>query len=435
MKRKIIFSLIIAILISLFPNFLVAWGYTWAGAALEQIVNAARWRSGLIRYNAALRILNAGYDSDIYFGSTLERVPDYTFSASSDLQVFVPLKSRIVFEFNEQPQYIFYHDTQRERALNNVFGGRFHVVSDRFYFQAGGGLINAKQRLSTELNLNVRLKQNDLTGLFLWQASKNSSFALNTRTTSFRYENLVSGPYNISENLNRNETYLNLTGYLQQRARNQLFLNLQYGSVVFTEPVAKLRNTKIYAVYGGMEFAPAAEIFSRGSRFRGQINLGFEYFDILTPGIPDFTGLVGNTNIYFSLTPQTALRAFFSRGPQFSVYSDLYFYLQTITGAGFSHFFTRKISFSYDVYYGWDQYKGQTSPGLPPGQKNQYWSHALTLNFRLKKYLDFSILANYGARRYSMALRPESSRSFIGINITYGYPGAISIPGNIAFRR
>jgi len=147
-----------------------AWGNTWMGMSLEQAVNSARGRAWAFRYNAAVQINNAGYDSDIYFGMRDNRVPDYMFSAGPDIQVFLPLKKRVVFEISESPRYAFFLKTDRERALNNTFSGNMHVVFDRLYFQAGGGMINAKQRLSTELSVNVRYKQENLSGLVLWQA-------------------------------------------------------------------------------------------------------------------------------------------------------------------------------------------------------------------------------------------------------------------------
>jgi hypothetical protein len=116
-----------------------AQGQTWLGEGLAQMVEGARWRISEVRVNAAFVLANAGYDSDIYFGYLQGHdVPDWTFAASTPVQLIVPLSKHVVFDLSDTPQYLFYLDTKKERAWNNTFQGRIHVALEKIYFQAGG---------------------------------------------------------------------------------------------------------------------------------------------------------------------------------------------------------------------------------------------------------------------------------------------------------
>ncbi len=436
MKRTIFAGLFIIFLLSLAQGQAFAWGATWMGASLEQMVNAARWRVGAFRYNAGFRLNNAGYDSDIYFGSSANPVPDYTFTAGPDIQIFLPLKKKIVFDVSEFLQHVFFLDTKRERALNNTFAGRVHFVFDRFYIQAGGGLINAKQRLSTELNLNVRLKEDDLTGLVLWQASRETSFALQIRRSTYNYENLTSGAVNISENLNRKESYINFMAYLQQHSKTRFYLDGEYGSITFAETISGFKDARSYGVYGGIEFLPPAEGQGQTTGFRGRINLGYRHLDVLSHGAKDYSGLGGNTDVSIGIMRFTAIRAFFSRGPQFSAYSGLTYYLQTVYGVGLARSLSRKTTLTYDLYYGRNEYAGGVTIGGEAFGKrlDKYLTHSIGLNFPLGRALELNLMANLGKRDSEFAPRPTSRHYFLGFSLTYGYASSgLTMPGARTF--
>jgi len=433
-----------AIPAGLFAIFLLYFGQgralaqenTWMGAALEQMVNTARGRVGAFRYATVFRLDRTGYDSDIYFGSTAHAVPDYTITAGPDIQIFLPLKKRFVFDVFESPRYVFFFDTKRERALNNTFAGRVHLIFDKFYVQAGGGLIDAKQRLSTEVNLNIRIKQDDLTGLVLWRASKETSFALQYRSSEFRYENLTQGTVDFNMNLNRIESFVNLSAYLQQNAKTRFYLDGEYGLFSFTETTSRYKDAKSYGVYAGVEFLPSTEGQSATSGISGRINLGYTRFDILGGGAKDYSGLAGDSSVSIGIMRFTAIRAFFSRGPQFSAYSGLTYYLQTVYGVGLARSLSRRTSLIYDFYYGQNEYKGGENIGdeISGKRLDKQLTHSIGLNFRLSRVLELTLIGNWGKRESAFAPQQTSRHYFLGFSLTYGYSaGRISLPGARAF--
>jgi hypothetical protein len=398
-----------------------AQGQTWLGQILEQTVNSAGGKAGALRYNAALQIDSAGYDSDIYFGWFYNRISDYMLSVGPDLRVFLPLKSHVVIDIADSPRYIFFAKTAKERALNNIFAGNLHLVFDKFYVQAGGGLDNAKQRLSPELNFNVRLKTDDYSGLILWQASKDASFAVQCQRTKYAYENLSSVATDISANLDRTESFARFLVYLRQRSRVRFYLDAEYGVYRFTNIASSYRDSRSYGAYAGVEFVPPEGGYeTETSGMRGSLSVGYKRLNIINTTLKDYSGLAGNVAASLGIIRRTALRVFFLRGPEFSAYSSAIYYVQTSYGAGLSRSLSRHVVFIYDFSYSRGNYPAAEAAST---LNFRYWTHALHLSFRLRRDLLLSLLSDLGKRKQLSAPQPVSNRSFIGISLTYGHPG------------
>ena len=410
------------------PDIAFGQGNTWAGTSLAQMVEAARWRLGALRVNAALELTNAGYDSDIYFGYFDEAVPDYTFSAGIPVQVLLPLSKKVVLEVFDSPQYMFYLDTKNERAWNNIFRGQVHFAFDRFYVQAGGGLSNIRQRLSPELNINIRQKEDSLNGTILWQASRVMSFALLFGGSQFDYGDAEFSGTSIAETLNRKENYFDFVTYLQPSSRARLFMDGQYGTYTFTEAASSFKDTRSYSVFGGLAFVPREGEASPIEPVQGSISLGYKLFDILDPLLTGGSGFVGAVDISAGLFKRTTGRAFFSRDFAFSAYSSGTFYLSTTYGGGISRRMSRRATFSYDLSFSRSSYPEVNDGGIPIGQNFRYTTHNFSLNVRLARHLAITFLSTLGKRIVDSS-GLERNRNFIGFSMIYGFAaGAISAP-------
>ena len=402
------------------------------GADLEQLVNSARWKAGSLRYSAAFSLTNAGYDSDIYFGTTPTRVPDYTFRAEIPFRLFLPVSKNVIFDVFENPEYAFYLKTENDRGLNNAFMGYVHFVLDRVYFQAGGGLSNVKQFLSPELMINVRQKTDELSGLALWQVSKGASVGLQYKTTTYTYDNPPDSAYNFGTSLNRREDFLNITAYLQRVSKTRFSLTGEYGSYTFQETISSFKDSRSYGIYGGVEFLPSPEGQREDKGIQGTINLGFKHFNVLDPQIKDSSGLVGNTSVSIGLFKLTSVKGFFSRDVQFSAYSSVTYYIMNSYGGGISRLLTRRSRLEYDLTFSRGNYPSdETMVGTQP-QNLQIRTtvHSLRAIFQIQRDLEFSLIASLGNREGNATI-PGGNRYFVGINLTYGIPaGSVPILAN-----
>jgi hypothetical protein len=381
------------------------------------MVEAAKWRFGVLRLNAALDVVNAGYDTDIYFGY-LEPVPDGTFSAGLPLQIILPLSKKVVLDVSERPEYLFYLNTERERAWNNVFSGRLHIAMDRVYAQAGGGMSDVRRRFSPELFLNVREKRDDLNGLFLWQASQATSLALLYDWSRFDYGNQEFNGTSLAETLARQEQYLDLVAYVQPSSRTRLSLDAQYGSYVFASQTSNMRDSRSYGIFGGVELIPRAGEVLGGMGIRGNLKLGYQRLDLIDPSLKDGEGLTGEGDITFDLSRKTSTHVFYFRGFDFSIFSSSTYYLSENFGVGLSQRLSRAATLSYNASFGRTAYPGEEDS---PDVWERYMTHRLSLDLRLARQLNMSFLAEYN-RRLRVATGLPSDRAFFGINLTYGYP-------------
>jgi hypothetical protein len=395
-------------------------GHTWIGEGLNRMVDAAQWRIGELRINAAFTLNNVGYDSDIYYGFLQsEEVPDWTFAASAPVQLIVPLGKKVVFDLYDNPQYLFYLDTKSERAWNNTFQGRVRVALERIYIQAGGDMANVRRRFSPELAMNVRERRNSLDGLFFWQAARRTSFAVLYSRTQFEYDDIEYAGTSLADRLNRNEDLLDGIVYIQPGPRWRPFLNGQFGIFSFTGEGSGLRDAKSLGIFGGIEFVPGTGEAETRTGFRGAFRLGYRRLEVTDPGLPDGSGFSGEADVTVDLTRKTSIRALFSRGFEFSVYSGAVYYLSTSYGGGLLQRLTRRTSLNYEISLGRLSYPEGTG-GL--SRLDRYVAHTLSLDIRLGRHLEASLLGILNRRRLGMEVPPRN-RFFLGFSLVYGSLG------------
>jgi hypothetical protein len=402
------------------PGTAFGQGSTWAGAGLAQMVETAGWRLGMLRINAALQLMSAGYDSDVYYGYRREASPDMTATASVPVQAFLPLSKKVVVEVNDTPSYAFYLKTDRERAWNNSFSGRFHFIMDKVYFQAGGGLSNVRRRMSSELDLNIREKKDHVGGLVLWQAGKGIAMSVVYEGAKYDFGDSDLVETSLPERLNRTEHHFDLIAYAQPAPRVRFFVDARYGTYTFAEPESSFRDARSYGIFGGLEFLPRVGEVIRGLGLQGSVSLGYVRFDLLDPEWMDGSGFGGQASLSGRIMKKTTARVSFSRGYNFSVLSGASFYLQTTLGAGVSRSLSKKATLSYDISFGRSAYPGDFYEDEEPFLvlTNRYTAHTLSLRLRASRRLDVTFLGRLSSR---VRLRSDEpfNRSFLGFNLIY----------------
>lgn len=431
MKRMIGAIFVFSTLAVFITATALAQGSTWAGTSLAQMVETASWRVGLLRVNGALAITNAGYDADIYYGYLDEPVPDFTLSAGIPVQVLIPLSGKLVLDITDHPQYLFFLDTERERAWNNRFRGQVHLALEKVYFQAGGGLSDVRNRLSPELDVQIREKTDDISGLVLWQASRSMSLALlyGGSVHDFRDEEFAGT--NIAAALNRNENVFDFVTYLQPNPRIRFFLSGQYGIYDFTaeNDEGAGRDAQSYGILGGFDLIPREGEVVEAAGIEGSLSLGYVRMDMKNPLFADGSGLSGTVDLSVEVMRRTRLHGFFSRGFQFSVYSGASFYFATVFGGGFTRDLTRKAYLRYDLSFGRLDYPiNELDGNAPQGFYSRHMTHTGSLELRLARHLGLSFIATIG-RRVLEVTGLRQNRNFFGINLIYGsLPVRVSAP-------
>lgn len=399
---------------ALLPARARGWGLTWTGNNLEAALRNARASIGPLRLDSALRLTDAGYDSNIYFGAPEVAIEDYTFGVGPDLRVFLPAKKSLVFEVAEFPQYVYFIRTRNERTWNNAFLGQAHLVMKRIYVLVGQGLTSTREHWSPEADLKVRRREDRRRGLILWQASRTMSFSVDYSRTKYRHENQTLADIPIAERLDRSESYATLSLYYQPSPRLRWFLDGEYGVYDF---VAEARSGKprSYRASAGLEFLP-------GGPFQGKVNLGYKSFRAPSLQEKSYSGIYGKTSIVVRPTRLMEFKALFERDIQFSVWYDNTSFVQTVYGGGISRLLSRRIRLDYQLLFSRNQYALRAAdPGSSWQDKlDRQVSHTVGLRLQMGRKFEVGLRGGWVNRKSDLAWA-NGRRSSAGMDLSYGF--------------
>lgn len=400
----------LAMLVVNFGLFSFLQAETWKARQLRLAWEQSAWRFGPLRIQPAIFIREAGYDSNIYYQP--QPVSDFWLTAGPAADAYLMVKKRIIIHMFESPQYVFFLKTKRERTWNNYFNGDVSISLNRFLLTIGGSLNNARERWNTEIDIRPRRKEEGGFISFLYQKSYRLSFELNVRKVNYNYESIEYGSINIHDRLSHLEDYLSAKLYYRLNPRIQFFLEGQWGSYDFKNP-ASLGNSKSQTIYSGFEFSPAG-------RIQGQIRIGYKRFETLSPGLPDFRGLVGDTSVSWELLRPLVLRGSFRRDVDFSIWYDNPFYVGSNWSVGSSFYFLkRKFRFDYTFSQIKNNYPLPAAPGSAT-RIDQYLLNSFGLYYRIKKNVGLGVLAGTWKRRMDV-LNWDADRKFIGLDLIYNF--------------
>jgi hypothetical protein len=390
------------------------WGNTWMGIALEQTISSLTRSVGPIKVDASFRLTNGGYDSNLYFGSSGDRVDDITFRVGPDIRLYWPLQKSLILEVRESPQYSFFVRTRSERAWNNVLNGVLHLVFKNLYGRFSFSSMNLKERLNTEVYVNIRRKEDQGQGLLLWQMSKGLSVELQLGTSRRDFEDVTYGTDNVRANLNRTERMGSLTAYIQGGRRLRFHLTGAFGEYRF--PLASTAKDSNSAwISTGLEFLGTGGV-------QGRIDLGYKLFDVLAPERQDYQGPVGDVRLAVRVMRLTELAVLVQRNVNFAVYTDRSYYVQTLLGAELTRQISKQSRFSYTFSHGQNRYaldpaSGDVGPERP---LFRFFLHSASLLVRLQKNLDLTLRGNWIIRTRNWSV-PEDHRSFYGLDLDYRF--------------
>jgi hypothetical protein len=392
-----------------------AWGKTWLGIALRHAVDTAKWNLGPFRIDPTFYLSDLGYDSNLFYGHGGSAVKDYTVTVGPGLNIFLPIKNKVIFQIYESPQYAYCYRTKSERTWNNYFNAKVSLALNKIFISAGKGLTDAKQRWNTEIDIRSRLKQDSWEGSLLFQATKRTSFYVRGTQTTFRYENLFIGPFNIRDRLNRREDRLSLLAYYQFSRRTRLFFEGEYATYKFLEDVSRYKNSQSHGYFAGFEFSPLGII-------RGRISLGYKSLEPQGQEMTRFKGLCGDSSASVRLLRFLVVRGSYSRDIQFSLWYNNAYYLESLSGVGLSFYVSKQIRLDYDYKAGKNRYPviDLGNPGRSVKRRDDYLIHSIGIYFRLKKNVAIGLIANRWNRDSNLEWEKDD-RDFIGANITYDF--------------
>ena len=388
---------------------------TWKGRELEALWRKAAWHVGPFRIQPAIVLSNMGVDSNVYYSPT-EPIKDYTLTVGPAVNVYLPIYRKLILSAYGSPQYVYYAKTAQERTWNYYFSGSAALSLKRIFLSFDWKYSDAQERWNTEIDIRPRRKEEGLGGSFLIQTSTRTSLALGYRQAKYNYENLDYQTFNIREELNRKEQYVDLLAYYQVTSRTKFFLDFEHGLFNFEfADAAALKNSQSQAAYVGLEFSPTG-------RIRGKARIGYKIFDVKNLEATNYQGVVGDAQVSVRVAKPLAVRASYSRDVIFSLWYNNPYYLGSTIGPGASIYVLRFVRLDYDYSLGRNRYP-ETQPDGGGGavkRFDEYRIHSVGIYFRIKKNVALGVIGSRWARVSNLAYE-DDTRYFLGLNLTYDF--------------
>jgi hypothetical protein len=392
-----------------------AFAETWRGLELRASMQQAPWRIGRLRIQPRLVLSNAGVDSNVFLSST-DPVKDFTLTAGPAATVYLPFSKKFVLSVYGSPQYVWYSKTDRERTWNYYTRGSALLSLKNFFLSIEGVYSDARERWNTEIDLRPRRKEIGYAASILMKIGWKTSFEIGFRTSAFNYENIeYEGGINIRNRLNRDESFGTFSLYYQLSGQNRFFVNLEYGRFDFDfAEQAAISDSRSGAALAGFEFSPL------GRRIRGRIRIGYKVFDVLNAALPDYRGLVGDTQVSVRLNKPLAIRASYKRDVHFSIWYDNPYYVESRPGVGTSLYLLRFLRLDYDYSAGRNSYALAGGGGADQKRLDDIRIHSTGFYFRTGRNTALGFIASWWSRDSNLD-GEDDKRTFFGVNLTYDF--------------
>ena len=206
--------------------------------------------------------------------------------------------------------------------------------------------------------------------------------------------------------------------YYRLISEGDFFVNAGYSEYEFQHAASSWRDAYSYQAYSGIRFPFAG-------RARGRISFGYKKFVPRTAGRKGFSGLVADTQMEFRLN-RFNFRAGYIRDNRFSIYSDMYYFIEDRLDAGISFYPFSSLRLDYDFRQGRLDYPEAWTLAQPDGgvrmvkRKDSQRSHAIGLTIRLFGNTGLGI--QYSSFEWRSDLPGYTiQRHMVGANLSYEF--------------
>jgi hypothetical protein len=403
------------------PPYVCGQNYQTFYSELKSIRERALWNLGPFKINPYLR-LSAGYDNNIYaaVGETAP-ISDFVATVSPQFNIYLPVRDSLLLSFFLGPQYVYFAETKKERALNNNYSSSFRLlIFNRFVLSAAYDFAKTKSRISTEINRRIVEQSNSYGGSISFETARQTSIGISSSLRRYRYEDvtLPDSPVPLSNALNRDERNARLRFYYKIFSDSFFFVDFGYTVYKFTTPEASFRDSHSYQIYTGVQFPLLG-------RTKGTLSLGYKKFLPQDKSLKMYYGLVGDTNLEYRLG-RFGLRLQYTRDVPFSYEPNNIYYIDNRIGAGLSFYMSQSTRWDYNFYHGKGRYPEEDLIQLPDGSFEElkrsdiYQYHSVGIVLRIIQNSGIGLRGNYTERNSNYNLY-NTHDFFLEVFFTYEF--------------
>ena len=301
------------------------------------------------------------------FNAAGEQKSDFTFTVGPKVDLWVPVARRALLQGTAATDLVWYAQYDSERSVDPQFALRGEVYLRRVTLFASGQYVNTRQRLNYEVDVRARHLENGANAGVAVRLTPKLSIEAATLLERTRFDSdAVFDGVSLQKTLNQDTTGFSVTG--RHHITPLTTLALRYERLKDEFEYSPIRDSNSVRVMPGVEFKPRALI-------TGTAYVGYRRFTpSATRALREFTGLVAQLGLWYTLLGSTTMGVSYSRDLTYSYEVEQPFFINNSVGVSVR----RAIGRRFDVIVSTDRHQysirtcwsrrlhAKTSPGTTP---------------------------------------------------------------------
>jgi hypothetical protein len=391
----------------------IAAAQTPASRGIGDVRREARGHVGPFYLTPKVLLKELGIDGNV-FNEAGEQKSDFAVTLAPKLDVWVPMARRALLQTTLAPDLVWYAQYDTERSVNPLLTTRGEVYLSRVTLFGENGYLNTRQRPNYEVDARSRRVERNLTAGLDVALSPTTALELAGRQTTQRHDSDAEfDGTSLERALNRETRSLQLTARHRLTPLTTLAVRNDIRQDRFALQPA--RDSRSFQAMPGVEFAPQALL-------KGTAYVGYRRFTPSVPEVlPEFSGLVGEIGLSYTLLGATTFGASYRREITYS-YSELQpFFVDNAIGVTVR----RAIGRRFDVLLSGDrhEYDYQNARTAGPdvaARLDVTRAYAASLGYRVGRDGRIGFGVSYAERESTLQQRGYTNLRF-GSSFSYGF--------------
>jgi len=388
----------------------------------DEIAARSGLRLGPLKLLPAIRLSNAGYDSNILYRSKDQpAVADTIGTLAGEVKACWLLGDSVVLSFLENPEYNFYlHETSLRTLTNSYAPAVRFFLARRLALSGDYHVLSQVRRTTSEFGEPVENTQEGFNGRVFFETPRGTAVGFSASLDDFRYRNPgAADPLNdYARTLDRRETSGAFEFYYRVFSRSYVFTTAGATDYAFLDPASSSRDAHAWRVSGGIRFPLLG-------RARGLLAVGYKTFIPRAEGRKRFSGLVADSDVSLR-AGRVGLGLAYTRDNYFSYVDTAYYFIEDRFRCGLAFYVFPFLRLEGSVQLaGWNYPEPQVvwfqgQPRLVENRRDQNRVLAAGLAVRISGTTGLGVSYNF-YRRTSNAPGFDIDRNFIGASLAYDF--------------
>ena len=345
---------------------------------IDQVRKEASAHFGPIYLTPSVFLKEFGVDSNV-FNAAGEQQSDFTFTVNPKADLWVPVARRALFRGTAGSDLVWYAQHGTERSIDPQFAGRGEIYLRRITLFAEGEYLNSRQRLNYEIDLRARHVETNSTVGASVRVTPKLSVEASGRLDETRFDaDAHFDGVSLQRTLNQKTTGFGVA--TKHRITPLSTLVVRYERIEDSFAFSPARDSRSFRVMPGVEFKPRALI-------KGSAYLGYRKFTpSLTGALPEFSGIVAQLGLSYTLLGSTTIGVSYSRDLTYSYEETQPFFINNSIGASVR----RAIGRKFDVLVSADRHQYAYEDLVQPAavvlltpRLDTTWNYAGSLGYRI----------------------------------------------------